>query len=85
MVELPQSIQTGSVSGRGLPHRQASRPVSGRGLPSMNNTHTRALVRPTFSPRASVPPPELVGFSRAWGQVLCESLPCPQAHLRRAK
>jgi len=50
----------------------------------MHNTHAGAATRPTNPPRVSVPPPNLVGFSAAWGQVLCESLPCPQAHSRRA-
>lgn len=78
MVELPLSVQTGLFSGRGLPHRQASRPVSGRGLPSMKNTETRALVRPTFSPRASVPPLELVGFFVPGGRFSANLSPAPR-------
>ena len=51
----------------------------------MNNTHTRALVRPTFSPTShGAPAGPVRGFFRAWGQVLCGSLPCPQAHSREA-
>ena len=45
----------------------------------MNNTHTRALVRPTFSPRATVPPPELVGFFVPGGRFSAD-LSCPQAY-----